>query len=193
MALFNCWKKMFPLLCVIFIGCGLSVGAITLCFPACGGGHGTMVPMIFYLSPSFVVSMFNADHDLDTPLVLGTAVSLYAIYGLLIAAFRRWGRAQLGLWTVLVGHYVAAAATFVIESGDGVSDLGAAAGILEQFSVFYVMSLVFCWVALHVLAVQFALSQRPYRPRVTRATLGVLLASLPMGALLYAFCCAIGQ
>jgi hypothetical protein len=139
--------------------------AVGLCVPLAGGGHGTYDPLIFHLSPAFVVAAFLCESKLLSPIVLGTALLLYTSYALTIVLFRRWRRPAWGLGVVLVIHYVGVAVVIVDGVWESMEPLGY---YLAGCSLLNFLALFSYWVGLHVLAFQFAFSSTPYRPHWTR-------------------------
>jgi hypothetical protein len=101
---------------------------------------------------------------------------LYGLYGVIVAALRWYRRGVWGLLACLVVHY--AAVVFLVMAFEPVGQLRTFAAVLPNIPLLHAILLFEYFLVLHLLAVQYAQSVIPYRPRWTRTAAGVLLVGL---------------
>jgi len=118
---------------------------------------------------------------------LGTLgmLGLYGVYGGALAYARSRHAGAWVLFAVLCLHYLSVVwLALGFESTDRLPYLAAT---LANFSIVHSVAMVEMFVALHVLAFQYARSHAPYRPRMTWPVATILLGGLVAGVALYAW------
>jgi len=170
-----------------FVGVMISTCLAFLCLLFAGAGHGTNSPVIVCFGPvlaPFDVLGYNPSTRLSYPnLATFLLFGLYGFYGLALAIGRGVGHGGLTLGFVLFLHYAAVAACIVFNQWDGMRNLVPTSRAFG--GIWLTVQLVVVFVAVHLLAVQYATSSIPYRARLSRREAIVLALGLVAGVLLH--------
>jgi len=182
---------------VLAAGTGL-LAAVPLfmgCLIFAGGGHGIYAPAYLVFAPVSIAWASEWGNRVSDLQLVGCFVGSYALYALLTALARLVGKGVWMLAIILPLHYAAAfwlwSKPIPKASFDSIQRVGDFLmlnpfGYLPLFLGLFVL-----FVALHVLAFQYARSGMPYRPRMTRLVIGTLAGTLVVGIALCvaAVCC----
>lgn len=169
------------------VGVALSLPACALCVVIAGAGHGSALPMHSCYGPVCLAWMLIPGRSGSSflELWLGTLglLSLYGVYGGIIAYARSRHTGVWVLLAILCLHYLSVVwLALGFESTDRLPYL---AVTLAKFSIVYSVAMVEWFVALHLLAFQYARSNVPYRLRMTWPVATILLSGLVAGVALY--------
>ncbi|MFW6169329.1 MAG: hypothetical protein ACODAD_02485 [Planctomycetota bacterium] len=164
------------------VSLGLSSLAAYLCLIFAGAGEAAVSPGLTYFAPLWAYPELVRMSSLAYSRYINWATAFmfvyYCIYGVGIGIARLKGRGGIGLLVVLVFHYTALVICLTSSSWDGLRNIWM---ISRMYGPWICVALVEYFVFLHLLAVQYAFSEMPYRPRVTRNALMVLAAGLVAG------------
>jgi len=164
----------------------LSSLATFLCVLFAGAGHAAASPGLTFFAPlwAFPVVVEMSPGAYQSYVNWGPAVmaGYYCIYGVGIALARFRGRGKLALALVLLVHYTGLWICMNSFSWDGLQNMWI---VSDRYGAWIVIVLVELFVVLHLLAFQYAWSEIPYRPKLTKSAAIVLGAGLLAGVLVH--------
>lgn len=164
------------------VSLALSSLAAYLCLVFAGAGEAAASPGLTFFAPLWayreLARMSGQAHSRYTNWASVFMFVYYGCYGLVLSIARLKGRGGVGLILVLIIHYAAFVVCLTSSSWDGVRNIWM---ISHRYGPWISVALVEYFVFLHLLAVQYARGEIPYRPRVTREAVIVLAAGLVAG------------
>ncbi len=167
----------------------LALPSFSLCFDLAAAGYGSSIAFYVFFGPIWVIyalppaksgAMFS-----EVFFLIAGMLALYGIYGGLLALERSRGRAMRAFFVILCLHY-GAVAWMMFGSGAKV-DFTRLAETVAEYSLLRAVVTVDLWIALHILAFQYARSSPPYRPRMTWPAAALLAVGLLIGVALFAW------
>jgi hypothetical protein len=171
------------------VGVVLALPAFALCFHIAGAGHGSNFAFYVFFGPEWLGWMLLPEKQgmsfVDVWLWISETLGLYGLYGGVLAYARS---RRVGVWACALLaclHY--GAVLWVVTGFSAADDFQSLLRTLALFSLVTSVATVELFVALHVLAFQYARSTPPYWPRWSWSV-GVLLAiGLLAGVTFYAW------
>ncbi|MGM0488948.1 MAG: hypothetical protein ACQESR_19580 [Planctomycetota bacterium] len=164
------------------VSLGLSSLAAYLCLIFAGAGEAAASPGLTYFAPLWAYpELARMSSRAYTGYINWASVFMfvyYCCYGVAISIARLKGRGGIGLILVLVFHYAGFVICLTSSSWDGMRNIWM---ISQMYGPWISVALVEYFVFLHLIAVQYARSEIPYRPQVTREAVIVLAAGLVAG------------
>jgi hypothetical protein len=170
----------------IAVGLFASTGSAILCLLFAGAGEGAASPSYVFFGPLLaLLQLVPPDHVARARLLHWVCAILFVYYvpytvALSLGRLRGWGIPTLA--AVLLFHYWGVVFCVLSPNWDGVAQLGL---ISDAYGGWIIVLLVELFVVLHLLSFQYALSPFPYRPRLTRAGILILVTGLIAGVLLH--------
>ena len=151
------------------VGVLLSSLAAFVCILFGGAGHGANSPFFVYFGPILAYWQVG-EYDADSAarylgLTIAITFLLYSVYAMVISLGRLIGHGRSALTLVLLLHYCGVGVCVLSDDWDGTRNIWI---ISEIYGGWITVLLVEMFVALHLLAFQYAWSEIPYRPVFTR-------------------------
>ncbi len=136
---------------------------------AAGGGDGSNVPGLLFFAPAAALWTFMGGDSRVPVFVVFGMVFLYSSYGVILNVGRRFQRGMPALGLVLGIHYASVAAVCGFAPARfNLADSSGMSYFLQGFGLVFAAAFGMCFAMLHVLAYQYARSERPYRPLLAR-------------------------
>ena len=165
-----------------FVSLALSSLAAYLCLIFAGAGEAAASPGLTYFAPLWaypeLVQMSAAAQSRYINWATIFMFVYYCVYGLGLSAARLQSRGRIGLIALFAFHYAGFAVCLTSPAWDGIRNIWI---VSRLYGPWLSVVLVEYFVLLHLLAIQYASSEMPYRPRMTRHMAIVLCVGLAVG------------